>query len=241
MLNGEMRSAKGSAKSSRAPSPVAVKVPFEAPLPHCKPPPPSDLTPEQATKYAALLSLASTWTSIPTSSAKGAPSAPITENERMWLTRDCLLRYLRATKWSSTEAPRRLLATLTWRREYGLDDHTAEYISPENETGKQVILGYDNDARPCLYLSPGKQNTKTSDRQLHHLVFMLERTIDMMGPGQGTAALLINFKDTSTTCNPSVSQGRQTLVILQGHYPERLGRALISECEWIPYYLIAAP
>jgi len=149
----------------------------------------------------------------------------------MWLTRDCLLRYLRATKWSPTEAPKRLLATLTWRREYGLDTFTPSYISPENETGKQVILGYDFEGRPCLYLNPSKQNTAKSDRQLHHLVFMLERVIDLMGPGQETSALLINFKESSSGSNPSVGQGKQTLVILQGHYPERLGRALISERE----------
>lgn len=145
----------------------------------------------------------------------------------MWLTRECLLRYLRATKWNAAEAPKRLLGTLIWRREYGLAKHTASYISPENETGKQVILGYDIAARPCLYLNPAKQNTKKSERQIQHLVFMLERVIDLMIPGQETLSLLVNFKESSSGSNPSVGQGRQTLNILQTHYPERLGRALV--------------
>lgn len=148
------------------------------------------------------------------------------------MTRECLLRYLRATKWKAPDALRRLQGTLSWRREYGADTFTADYISPENETGKQVIQGYDNEARPCLYLSPGKQNTKNSDRQIHHLSFMLDRVIDMMGPGQETTALLINFKGASTGSTPTVNQARQVLNILQNHNPERLGRALISELPW---------
>lgn len=82
-------------------------------------------------------------------------------------------------------------------------------------------------ARPCLYLNPAKQNTKKSDKQIQHLVFMLERVIDLMVPGQETLSLLVNFKESGSGSNPSVGQGRQTLNILQTHYPERLGRALV--------------
>lgn len=206
-----------------------VRTPLTAPAPGVKPPPAAPLTPEQQQKYAQVLSTVSTWTSIPTTTAKGAPSAPITEDERMWLTRECLLRYLRATKWKVPDAIKRLQSTLSWRREYGADTFTFDYISPENETGKQVILGYDNEARPCLYLIPGKQNTKMSDRQIHHLCFMLDRTIDMMGPGTETSALLINFEGAATGNVPTVGQAKQVLNILQGHNPERLGRALISK------------
>lgn len=147
----------------------------------------------------------------------------------MFLTRECLLRYLRATKWDVAGALKRLQSTLSWRREYGADTFTADYISPENETGKQVVMGYDNDARACLYLNPAKQNTKMSDRQIHHLSFMLDRVIDMMPPGQETTALLINFKGAASGNVPSVGQARSVLNILQNHNPERLGKALISE------------
>ncbi|KAK8220041.1 Phosphatidylinositol transfer protein (PITP) [Zalaria obscura] len=222
--------------ASTPPQPAQPTGPCKTPLtsasPSVKPPPPAPLTPEQQAKYATVLSTVSSWTTIPTTTAKGAPSAPITEDERMWLTRECLLRYLRATKWKVPDALKRLQSTLSWRREYGADTFTADYISPENETGKQVILGYDKDARPCLYLSPGKQNTKMSDRQIHHLSFMLDRVIDMMGPGQETTALLIDFDGAASGNVPTVGQARQVLNILQGHNPERLGRALISKLPW---------
>lgn len=106
-----------------------------------------------------------------------------------------------------------------------LDSHTAEYFSEENATGKQVIMGYDIAARPCLYLNPGQQNTPRSDKQIQHLVFSLERVIDLMQPGQETLVLLINYKEAVK--GPSGGQGRQVLKILQSHYPERLGKALL--------------
>ncbi|TVY37158.1 CRAL-TRIO domain-containing protein, partial [Lachnellula subtilissima] len=162
-------------------------------------------------------------------------NGPITEDEIMWLSKECLLRYLRATKWHTADAAKRILGTLTWRREYGVEDLTGDAMSPENETGKQLILGYDIAARPCQYLNPGKQNTEPSPRQVQHLVFMLEQSIQLMVPGQETLALLINFKSSKSRSNtaPGIGQGREVLNILQTHYPERLGRALIINVPWV--------
>ena len=189
-------------------------------------PNPPELTTEQQSKYEAVLETVRSWKEIPSTKGK---EGPITENEILWLTRECLLRYLRATKWNTADAEKRLLATLTWRREYGVEELTGDHISPESETGKQIIVGWDIAGRPCHYLNPGRQNTAASPRQVQHLVFMLERVIDIMVPGQETLALLINFKTSKTRSNtsPGLSQGREVLNILQTHYPERLGRALI--------------
>ncbi|KAJ5370685.1 Phosphatidylinositol transfer protein PDR16 [Penicillium cataractarum] len=213
-------------------SSVAQK-PFTHPVDTAKPEPPAKLTPEQQAKYETVLKTASSWTTIATKAEKNAPTEPITDDERMWLTRECLLRYLRATKWNVFEAEARLQRTLTWRREYGMEKLTPEYISIENETGKQVIMGYDIHGRPCLYLLPSNQNTEKSERQIQHLVFMLERVIDIMGPDQETLALLVNFKETKSGQNATIGQAKQTLDILQNHYPERLGRALVINVPFI--------
>lgn len=214
-----------------------MKTPLTNPLPTVKPPTPATLTSDQEAKYAEVLSTVSQWSTVPSSTvAKDAKNVPIIDDERMFLTRECLLRYLRATKWKVPDALKRLQSTLAWRREYGSDGFSADYISPENETGKQVIMGYDINARPCLYLNPGKQNTKMSDRQIHHLSFMLDRVIDMMPPGQETTALLINFKGAAGGAIPTVGQAKSVLNILQNHNPERLGRALISDRKsWLPW------
>ncbi|KAB8200077.1 CRAL/TRIO domain protein [Aspergillus parasiticus SU-1] len=204
-----------------------IQKPFPRPLDSAKPTPPAELTSDQQEKYNSVLKAVSAWTTVPTTSAKNSPTEPLTDNERMFLTRECLLRYLRATKWNVSEAIARLERTLTWRREYGVEKLTADFISVENETGKQVILGYDIHARPCLYLLPSNQNTEKSDRQIQHLVFMLERVIDLMGPDQETLALIVNYNETKSGQNASVGQAKQTLNFLQNHYPERMGRALV--------------
>ncbi|KAK3308502.1 CRAL-TRIO domain-containing protein [Chaetomium strumarium] len=210
-----------------------LKVPLTSPAPGSRPKERAALTAEQQQKYDWLLAQAKAWTEVP--STKGGKAGPLSDNEKFWLTRECLLRYLRATKWHEREAEKRLLETLTWRREYGVEELTAEHISPENETGKQIILGYDKEARVCHYLNPGRQNTDPSPRQVQHLVFMVERVIDIMPPGQETLALLINFKQSKSRSNtaPGIGLAREVLHILQHHYPERLGKALIINMPWI--------
>ncbi|KAK6462156.1 CRAL-TRIO domain-containing protein [Scheffersomyces coipomensis] len=169
---------------------------------------------------------------------------PLTIDEKSWLTRECFLRYLRATKWNEIDAIDRIELTLAWRREFEIDKFydkdngvNGDLVSVENETGKEVILGFDNDSRPCLYLKPGRQNTKTSQRQVQHLVYMLERVIDYMPSGQDSLALLIDFKahpiGTQGGKIPPVGTGRQVLHILQTHYPERLGKALLTNIPWL--------
>ena len=219
-----------------------IEKPFAKPLDNCLPLPPNELALVEIKRYEKVLKEVTSWTTIPTTSAKDSPTAPLTDDERMFLSHECLLRYLRATKWHASEAVTRLQQTLTWRREYGVENLTADYISVENETGKQVILGYDVQSRPCLYLIPSHQNTEKSDRQIQHLVYMLERLIDIMEPDQETLALLVNFNETNSGQSATIGQARQTLHILQNHYPERLGRALVINCTlrrnnlaWIVY------
>jgi hypothetical protein len=67
---------------------------------------------------------------------------------------------------------------------------------------------------------------------------MVERNLELMPPQQETLALLINFKQSKTRSNtaPGIGQGREVLNILQTHYPERLGKALIINGEFILSY-----
>ncbi|KJK80610.1 hypothetical protein H634G_04849 [Metarhizium anisopliae BRIP 53293] len=224
------------AQEARPAAAEALKVPLEAPTPESTPEPRAELTPEQQTKYTTLLERARSISEVKCASKNHQDkSGPVTEHERAWLTRECILRYLRATNWAVGESEQRLRDTLAWRREYGLDAFTADYISPEQETGKQIIVGFDKQARPCQYLNPGRQNTDPSPRQIHHLFYMVERVVDVMPPGVEKLNLMINFKPSAQRQNTSVpvSTAREVLHILQSHYPERLGKALIINVPWI--------
>lgn len=212
--------------------------PFDAPAASCKLPTRPPLDKSQQTKYDQVLAYLSDLKDVPTGE-KSAVRAPITPEEKMFLTQDCILRYLRATTWNVDDAIKRIEGTLGWRRTFGVDPNsslTADLVSVENETGKEVILGFDNDCRPCLYLKPGRQNTKATHLQVQHLVYMLERVIDFMPSGQDQLALLIDFKPTNVSKNgsklPSIGTGREVLHILQTHYPERLGKALLTNIPW---------
>lgn len=201
---------------------------FRSPAPESHAPAQHVLTEDEQKCYDDVLAAVQNLTELPVEEHKSEPTAPLSDVEKAWLSRECLLRYLRASKWNTQHAIRRICETLVFRREFGVDPDTtltADLVSVENETGKELQLGYDNDDRPCLYLKPGKQNTKATHRQVQHLVFMLERVIDMMVPGQDSLALLIDFKKGGKL--PSISVGREVLNILQNHYPERLGKALL--------------
>lgn len=204
-----------------------ITKPFREPLQTCKPQPRPELTSDQAEKYSQLLKLISSLSSLSASSELNAPVTPLTDNERMWLTRECLLRYLRATKWDVAAASERVKSTLIWRREnIGEDKLTPDYISPENQMGKHLVLGWDIHGRPCFYLIPRNECTDKTRRQVEHLIFMLERAIDLLPAGQETIALVADFGGVSRKQAASVGQTREILDFLQNHYPETLGRAL---------------
>lgn len=156
----------------------------------------------------------------------GFDDGNLTEQEKFWLSYECLYRYLRASKWIVPTCIQRLEQTLKWRRDYGLyDTVNATHVEPEAVTGKQVLFGYDVTGKPSLYLLPSRQNTTDVVRQVQFTVWMLERTVDLMPPGVETLALLINFADKAK--NPALGTAKQVLDILQNHYPERLGFAFI--------------
>lgn len=41
---------------------------------------------------------------------------------------------------------------MVWRREFGVEEMAPEKVSPEAETGKEIVFGYDRDSRPVLYM-----------------------------------------------------------------------------------------
>lgn len=148
--------------------------------------------------------------------------------ERRWLDKpDTLPRYLRASKWKLDEARKRITGTIEWRREFKPELIPPDEVKIEAATGKIILTGFDVDGRPIIYMRPGRENTETSPRQLRHLVYILERAKDLMPPGQESLMIIVDYKSTTLRTNPSISVARKVLTILQHHYVETLGRALV--------------
>ncbi|TDL20959.1 CRAL/TRIO domain-containing protein [Rickenella mellea] len=148
--------------------------------------------------------------------------------EKRWLDKsDTMPRYMRAAKWRFEEAKKRLQGTLAWRRDFKPELIRPDDVRIESETGKIFLNGFDNEGRPIIYMRPGLENTETSPRQLRHLVWWLERAKDFMPEGQDTLVIVVDYKSTTLRTNPSISTARKVLTILQQHYVETLGRALV--------------
>ncbi|WWC95656.1 hypothetical protein V866_002521 [Kwoniella sp. B9012] len=141
-------------------------------------------------------------------------------------------RYMRAAKWKMDDAKKRIQGTLEWRREYKPELISPDDVGVEAETGKIILTGFDYDARPILYMRPGRENTERSPRQIRHLIYHLERAIDFMPPGQEQVAIIVDYKSATSQSNPSIAVARQVLNILQNHYVERLGRGLVVNMPW---------
>lgn len=114
-----------------------------------------------------------------------------------------------------------------------------------------ILNGFDKDGRPIIYMRPGRENTERSDRQLRHLVWWLsvsrsnplcslltfslfrERAKDLQPAGQESIVILVDYKSCTLRTNPSISVAGKVLHILQDHYPETLGRALVTNLPFI--------
>jgi hypothetical protein len=148
--------------------------------------------------------------------------------QRRWIDRpDTVPRYMRAAKWKMDDAKKRIKGTLEWRKEFKPDLIKPEDIRIESETGKIILNGFDVDGRPIIYMNPSKENSTVTERQLKHLVFILERAKDMQPLGVESIVILIDYRGTTLRTNPSISIARKVLVILQNHYVETLGRGLV--------------
>src|SRR5271156_1102410 len=111
---------------------VVRKLPFDKPSPLSTISTRGELSAQEQAKYDDVLAHMKGLKDLPVSSNKKVTERrELSDLEKYWLSRECLLRYLRATKWNVVEAKKRLEGSIVWRREYGTDNLTAELIEPE--------------------------------------------------------------------------------------------------------------
>ncbi|KAI4378414.1 hypothetical protein MLD38_015895 [Melastoma candidum] len=138
-----------------------------------------------------------------------------------------LVRYLKARNWSTKKAARMLKDTIKWRLEFKPEKIRWDDIAPEAETGKIYKASYlDKKGRIVLVMRPGFQNTNSIKGQIRYLVYCMESAIASLPPDQDQMVWLIDFQGWNMS-SVSVSVTRETIHILQDHYPERLGLGIL--------------
>ena len=161
-----------------------------------------------------------------------------TYNDPLFLFDDRLyLRYLRARNFDVEKAVVMLNATLQWRESFGLKNihEWIDTVKFENDTGKMYARGFSRDNSILLYMKPRYENSKDHDGNLKHLVYNMERAIAAMEmkTGEEKLVLLIDYDGYNLSSAPAMKTSRETLSILQNHYPERLRCAYCLRPPWV--------
>ncbi|KAL2468003.1 Sec14p-like phosphatidylinositol transfer family protein [Forsythia ovata] len=152
-------------------------------------------------------------------------------------------RYLRARNWNVNKAVKMLKATLKWRMEYKPEEIRWGDVAKEAETGKIYRASYkDKHGRPVLVMRPRCQNSKSIKGQIKYLVYCMENAILNLPQDQEQMIWLIDFHGFSMS-NISIKVTRETAHVLQEHYPERLGVAILYDPPKIfePFWTVAKP
>lgn len=153
---------------------------------------------------------------------------PLTGSSLHYCTDACLSRYLEARNWNVDKSKKMLQESLKWRSAYKPEEIRWDEVASEGETGKVIRADFhDREGRSVLILRPGRQNTKEGDKQIRHLVYLVENAILNLPDGQEQMTWLIDFTEWSINTNVPIKTARDTLHIVQNHYPERLAIALL--------------
>nr|GMD94501.1 random slug protein 5-like [Ipomoea batatas] len=153
---------------------------------------------------------------------------PLTGSNLQYCTDACLKRYLVARNWNVDKSKKMLEETLKWRSTFKPEEIRWHEVAMEGETGKVYRANFhDCHGRTVLILRPGMQNTTSLDNQIKHLVYLIENAILNLPESQEQMAWLIDFTGWSITNNVPIKSARDTISILQNHYPERLAVAFL--------------
>ncbi|CAE5958227.1 unnamed protein product [Arabidopsis arenosa] len=152
---------------------------------------------------------------------------PLTEKSSEFCSDSAITRYLAARNGHVNKATKMLKETLKWRAQYKPEEIRWEEIAREAETGKIYRANCtDKYGRTVLVMRPSSQNTKSYKGQIRFLVYCMENAILNLPDNQEQMVWLIDFHGFNMS-HISVKVSRETAHVLQEHYPERLGLAIV--------------
>eukprot|EP01094_Clydonella_sp_ATCC50884_P023360 TRINITY_DN557_c0_g2_i1.p1 TRINITY_DN557_c0_g2~~TRINITY_DN557_c0_g2_i1.p1 ORF type:complete len:425 (+),score=184.03 TRINITY_DN557_c0_g2_i1:129-1277(+) len=164
---------------------------------------------------------------------------PLTPLEKEWTDDACLCRYLRARQYDLEKSYKMLDASLLWRASFKPETITAAEIAPEASSGKvYVSTSRDWAGRPVVYMRPGKDTDADPDTKIKFVVWVLENASNIMNTnetGVEKMTWIVDFSNSSVGApnGDSVKVSKDTLHIVQDHYPERLGNAFMLNAPFV--------
>uniref|UniRef100_A0A1J3F6K6 Random slug protein 5 n=1 Tax=Noccaea caerulescens TaxID=107243 RepID=A0A1J3F6K6_NOCCA len=168
---------------------------------------------------------------------------PLNEKSSEYCSDATITRYLAARNGHVKKAAKMLKETLKWRMQYKPEEIRWEEIAREAETGKIYRANCtDKYGRTVLVMRPSSQNTKSPKGQIRFLVYCMENAILNLPEDQEQMVWLIDFQGFNMS-HISVKVSRETAHVLQEHYPERLGCAILYNPPKVfePFYRMVKP
>ncbi|KAF3672206.1 hypothetical protein T459_12624 [Capsicum annuum] len=168
---------------------------------------------------------------------------PLSGKLALYCSDASISRYLTARSWNVKKAAKMLKTTLKWRFDYKPEEIRWDDVAIEAETGKIYRSNYkDKYGRPVLVMRPRCQNTKSIKGQIKYLVYCMENAVINLPEDQEQMVWLIDFHGFNLS-HISVKVTKETAHVLQDHYPERLGIAILYDAPKIfePFWKIAKP
>lgn len=168
---------------------------------------------------------------------------PLPDKLSIYCSDASISRHLRSRNWNVKKATKMLKETLKWRLKYRPEEIRWEDVATEAETGKIYRSNYfDKYGRPVLVMRPSCQNSKSIEGQIKYLVYCMENAIINLPAEQEQMVWLIDFHGFNLS-NISVKLTRETAHVLQDHYPERLGVAILYNPPkfFEPFYTMVKP
>ncbi|CAK8542950.1 unnamed protein product [Lathyrus sativus] len=138
-----------------------------------------------------------------------------------------VLRFLRARNYNTMKAAKMLRGTIKWRLEFKPEKILWDDIAKEALKGRLYRADYlDKQGRVVFVIKAGLQTPSLAMVQIKYLVYCMENAISNLPSTQEQMVWLIDFQGWSTSCI-SLKVTRDTAQVLQNHYPERLGLAVL--------------
>ncbi|KAJ1392379.1 CRAL/TRIO, N-terminal domain [Sesbania bispinosa] len=138
-----------------------------------------------------------------------------------------VLRFLIARNYNTKKAAKMLKGTIKWRLEFKPEKIRWDDVAHEAAIRRLYKADYlDKQGRIVLVMKAGVQSTNSAIVQIKYLVYCLENAILNLSSKQEQMVWLIDFQGWNKSC-VSLKVTRDTAQVLQSHYPERLGLAIL--------------